>query len=200
MARTRKPSRGGAPKPLKPRVIVVTEGTKTEPSYIIEFQRICKAANVSVKPTGFDPQRVVEKAIDLKEAAEGGTETHVWAVFDRDKHKRFKQAVQLARQNGISVATSNPCFELWAVFHHQNHAAPIDSGACQRLLERLCASYHADRGKLFNDPTVIQANHAAAVKRGKQSLRDREREGCPHGNPSTSMHLLMESIRTQSDG
>ena len=66
MARERRPSRGRPRRHLKPRVIVVTEGAKTEPWYIYEFLRIHRAANVEVVGTGFDPVGVVEEAIKLK--------------------------------------------------------------------------------------------------------------------------------------
>ena len=177
-------------------MIVVTEGEKTEPQYINEFLRIHQAPNVRIGGTGFDPQGVVEKAIELKKSV-GRGRAHVWAVFDRDEHLRFEEALRLAQRHGICVAVSNPCFEPWAVFHYRDHAAPIDRHDCQRLLARLCAGYRADRGKLFKDTEAIRSNHDAAVQRGKRSLHDREKEDDPQGNPSTSMHVLMESIRTQ---
>ena len=181
-------------------MIVVTEGEKTEPQYIQEFSRIHRAPNVRVEGTGFDPRGVVEKAIELKRRLGRGAKAHVWAVFDRDEHLRLDQALRLAQQNSISVALSNPCFEIWAVYHYRDHAAPIDTHGCQRLLERLCQTYHRASGKLFKDADVIRTKHDAAVQRGKQSLHDREKEGDPRGNPSTSMHVLMESIRTQDSG
>ena len=178
-------------------MIVVTEGEKTEPQYINEFLRIHRRPNIRVEGTGFDPQGVVEKAIELKRSLGRGTRAYVWAVFDRDEHLRFEEALQLAQRNDIRVAVSNPCFELWAVFHYQDYAAHIERHECQRLLAQLCAGYQADRGKLFKDTEVIHTNHDAAVQRGKRSLHDREKEDNPRGNPSTSMHVLMESIRTQ---
>ena len=178
----------------------MTEGERTEPDYIHAFRRIHRASNVHVEGTGLDPQGVVEKAIERKKRLGRGAEAHVWAVFDRDEHRRFKQALELARANGIRVAISNPCFEIWAVYHYRDHAAHIDAHDCQRLLAQLCESYRADRGKLFNDANVIRGNHDVAVQRGKQSLLEREKEGDPQGNPSTSMHVLMESIRTQDNG
>ena len=146
---------------------MVTEGEKTEPQYINEFLRLQGAANVKVEPTGLDPRGVVEKAIQMKkEANVTGAKTsrpHVWAVFDRDEHSRFELAQQLARSNGIHIATSNPCFELWAVFHYQDHAAPLTAKECQRLLEDLCDGYRADRGKLFRDEAAIRDNYDGAV-------------------------------------
>ncbi len=180
-------------------MIVVTEGEKTEPRYIHEFLRIHRAANVRVEPTGFEPKAVVERAIKLKGAATEDDAASVWAVFDKDEHPRFEQARQLAKQNDIRVAASNPCFELWAVFHYRDYAAPIDRHHCQRLLAQRCSGYRADRGKLFTDTDVIENQYGVAVERAKRALSDRELEGDPQGNPSTSMHLLMESIRKGQD-
>ena len=90
---------------------------------------------------------------------------------------------------------SNPCFELWAVFHYQDLDGPIDAHDCQRLLQRLCGTYRADRGKRFSDEVVIVEGYEAASARAKQSLERRRREDNPGGNPSTSMHQLTEHIR-----
>lgn len=65
---------------------------------------------------------------------------------------------------------------------------------------RLTSADRVGRGKVFNDQDAIRANHDAAVQRAKRSLREREIEGQSGGNPSTSMHLLMESIRGQGHG
>lgn len=32
--------------------------------------------------------------------------------------KPFLAALQMARQHGVHVALSNPCFELWLLLHH----------------------------------------------------------------------------------
>ena len=45
MVRSVRYSRGKAKRPLKPRVIVVTEGENTEPQYIRVFLRLHRAAN-----------------------------------------------------------------------------------------------------------------------------------------------------------
>lgn len=36
-----------------------------------------------------------------------------WIVFDRDQVKDFDKIIQQAEQEGINVAWSNPCFEIW---------------------------------------------------------------------------------------
>ena len=186
------------------RVIVVTEGTKTEPAYFTAFARplAASAVEVLVHGTGYDPKAVVRRAIKERQQLRGplAKDDSVWAVFDRDDHERFGEAKQLARANGICLAVSNPCFELWALFHYQDQSAPIDRADCQRRLAAQCPGYDAKRGKLFADEATIAARHEDARRRGEASLAARSREGDPEGNPSTSVHHLTKRIQSAAAG
>ena len=44
----------------------------------------------------------------------------VWCVFDVDEHPQIADARQMARANGIELAISNPCFELWLLLHFRD--------------------------------------------------------------------------------
>ena len=50
----------------------------------------------------------------------------VWAVFDRDEHPNFDQAIDRCRRAGVRVARSNPCFELWLILHEKDYDRPDD--------------------------------------------------------------------------
>ena len=75
------------------------------------------------------PVSVVKKARKLM--AEGSNEFsarhRTWVVFDRDAHPSFVQAINEAETQGISIAYSNPCFELWVLLHYRD-----DDGPAQR--------------------------------------------------------------------
>lgn len=188
----------------KSRVLVVTEGTKTEPAYFTAFARVVGASTVEVTivGTGNDPKTVVIRAIEerRRHRSSMAEDDSVWAVFDRDDHPRFNEAIQLARANGIGLAVSNPCFELWALFHYQDQSAHIHRADCQRRLAQHCPAYDPRRSKLFADEAAVAARHADAARRGAASLAAREQEGDPGGNPSTSVQLLTERIRSAAAG
>ena len=72
---------------------------------------------------GRDPKTLVERAADLKakEDKEARRERFdswesVWAVTDVDAFSMFA-AQQLARQEAVGLAVSNPCFEVWLIDH-----------------------------------------------------------------------------------
>lgn len=182
------------------RVVIVTEGTRTEPEYFKIFVRIHGARTVEVVPIGLggDPRKVVERAIielsELRKDSLGGKDS-AWAVYDRDEHPRFAEAKDLALAHGVGLAVSNPCFELWGVFHYRDLNAQVGRHDCQRLLSESCPAYSLRKGKLFNDAEVIENNYLAAVERGHASLVRRTQEGDPEGNPSTSVHQLTEHIK-----
>ena len=104
----------------------------------------------------------------------------------------------MARDNSVSLAISNPCFELWGIFHYRDYAAFLHRHDCQRQLSQLCSTYATARGKLFDDLEIIRDHYSDAVQRAETSLVRRHEEGTPEGNPSTTVHLLTAHIRSRS--
>ncbi|WP_084734299.1 RloB family protein [Rhodococcus sp. RD6.2] len=51
----------------------------------------------------------------------------VWIVVDRDDHAYLEDALRTALREGIRVAFSNPCFEVWPILHLSDHRAAITS-------------------------------------------------------------------------
>ena len=200
MSRARRIARRPAARALAARIVVATEGVSTEPEYLKVFSRIHGDRSVSVVPirVGGDPRTVVERAIEESEKSKRdrlATRDSVWAMFDRDDHKRFDEARDLARGNDIRLAISNPCFELWGILHYQEQNAPLERQECQRKLGKLCPDYNAGAGKVFGDREAIERRYSVAVERASLSVKRREDEGAPRGNPSTTVHLLTEFIR-----
>ncbi len=199
MARPKNLSRKRAFLTPAPRVVIVTEGALTEPRYLQSFNLIHTHNSIKlvIRTAKGDPRAVVERAVQEKESLKGDSlaaQDTVWAVFDRDMHPRFAEAVDMAKANGIHLATSNPCFEIWGVFHYRDYDAPVDRHACQRELESLCPSYGSSGSKVFGDSAAIQNGYTDAVARAKNSRKRRREEGRAEGNPSTQVHLLTEHI------
>ena len=183
-------------------MIVVTEGEKTEPRYLEMFKKIhiepfARKSDFRleiVSGVGV-PMTVVNRAIQelqrLQEPLSG--EDSVWAMFDLDEHPKFDEAKHKARSKGVHLAVSNPCFEIWIIYHYQNWEGPIER-ECQRKLEELCSSYDKNSGKIFVDQDIIKDKCCDAIERAEKSLNSREQEGDAEGNPSTTVHCLMKAI------
>lgn len=104
-------------KSISCRILIVCEGTKTEPNYFKAFKRINNQSFVvelDIKGEGTNTLSVVDKAISLKNSALSPYD-EVWAVFDRDSFPaaNVNAAILKAESNGVKAAWSNEAFELW---------------------------------------------------------------------------------------
>lgn len=116
---TKKRSRGK-------RYLIVTNGKVTEKEYferLVDLYGLRGRVVIDKGAAGRDPKTLVERAADLKakEDKEARKERFdswesVWAVTDVDGFSMFA-AQQLARQEAVGLAISNPCFEVWLIDH-----------------------------------------------------------------------------------
>lgn len=117
----------------------------------------------------------------------------VWGVSDVDNHPRLKEAVNLAAANNLNLSVSNPCFEVWGIFHYKQHNQPMDRQATQSELKRLMPTYCHHKNPYF-DPAVIVKDFEAAIKNAKQANQSRVNEGDQGGSPSSTVYELVELI------
>ena len=142
-----------------PRVLIVTEGSKTEPHYFKEIQTAydLHSANVQVQPgqLGTAPIQVVRYAQQLFEKGDLHKRIaprvfdQVYAVFDRDDHASYHDALKLAASLDGRLKNDNqqlipfkaiasvPCFELWLLLHFEDIQAPIHRDKVMQRLRKL---------------------------------------------------------------
>ncbi|MDD9981998.1 MAG: RloB family protein [Gammaproteobacteria bacterium] len=189
------------------RFILFLEGRKTEPAYFDALKRACRSALIEIDPhpgVGV-PYTIAEKAVERarelglaprsrrrKDSFEDRDQ--VWAVFDRDEHPRFNEAVELCRNHGVGVGRSDPCFELWLILHERDYDRPDDRHAVQAELRRLRPEYEIDGPKTPDCEDLIRRVEDAE-RRGDEQLRRREEEDNAFGNPSTTVGQLTTAIR-----
>ena len=199
--------RRGPTREPKQRFTIICEGQNTEPAYFRALQATVQDALVLlvIEPAAGVPMTIAQRAVDLARQQRkdrrrrGGTDSYekndtIWAVFDRDKHPRFDEAVGLCKAHGVGVARSNPCFELWLILHRTDFDRPGTSKEIQQYLEGLCPEYDAAKDKRPDCVSLI-AGIDAAEQRAERQLLAREDEGKPFGPPSTSMFILTRAIR-----
>jgi RloB-like protein len=195
----------------KRRFIIFCEGEKTEPAYFAAIRRTCADALIDVQtiaPAGVPytlAQSAADRARELglgrrsrrpRNSFEEGDE--VWAVFDRDEHPRYLEAVRLCEDVGVGVGRSNPCFELWLILHEADFDRPDGRHAVQAHLHGLLPEYDPAKRKTPNCADLIARVEDAERRAGFQLVR-RENEGSPHGRPSSTVGLLTRSIRIAAE-
>jgi hypothetical protein len=145
------------------------------------------------------PLTIVERAIEERRTYRRRTRDsfekldEFWVVFDCDEHPKITEAIARASGGKIGVAYSNPCFELWAVLHFQDHDAPIDRHQIQGRLRKLMPKY--DKSKCL-DYELMRRAYADADRRPDLMERRRREEGAPCGNPFTGVFKLTRLIKS----
>jgi len=146
------------------RLLIISEGSKTEPNYFAEIRAAYRlhTAHVVVRPSelGTAPIQVVQYAKELFEAGDRHRRIparafeQVFAVFDRDDHDSYFDALRLAEsldgklKNDAKQAirfraiASVPSFELWLLLHYEDIRAPLRRDDVMRRLKQYMPGYH----------------------------------------------------------
>ena len=195
----RRPWRRTTPRNQRRVVRVLTEGKITEPHYLSAWARGNRRnVHLDLSDTGMTPGALVRSA---KQHVQNSRSRRVdpdfdeiWCVFDIDEHPNVPQAIEDARQSGIKVAVSNPCFELWLVLHVQAQTAYINRRNVQRLSkERQITREKKIRATAID--TLIEAFDTA--KQRAQALDELHAgNGSPRrSNPSADVWRLVDRLR-----
>lgn len=164
-------------------VYVYTEGEVTEPEYIDIIVRTGTwaepgrtvqhhIANPNAEGKHRKPLRMVQDAVRTlrkveREAKDAGLKQdehwnwpQVWVLFDRDDHQGIPEALSLAGKEGVRVAYSHPCFELWRLLHYTNYTSSV-GGVCGHAGSRLRTTpgFAATYGRGVRTVTEQQSKH-----------------------------------------
>ncbi|GGU37233.1 hypothetical protein GCM10010178_31790 [Lentzea flava] len=154
---------------------------QTEQAYLDGLKRLSKPVTLrSIVKVG-SPAQLVRHAVKLREKDRDGFDEY-WCVVDVDDFD-IDEAVAEAESTGISLAVSNPCFEVWLILHFADCTAGI-SGP-KAAVERL-RKYLPKYAKGALDFTVLAERVDRAVERAK---------ALGAGNPSSDMWRLVEVVR-----
>ena len=188
----------------KKTLVVFCEGEKTEPQYLEALKRqpeIRDAAAVDIRiETGHGgavPLTLVALAIDARSraAAEEAEIDEFWCVFDVEwpkNHPGLSDVIDRSRENGINLAITNPCFELWLILHFNDHGAWLDNDDARRLRRRLDGSPDKSLDAAKYMPLVGDAVRHAV---GLETRHQKNGTVFPQDNPSSGMHRLITSIQ-----
>lgn len=137
---------------LAPVFHIYCEGEKTEPNYFNGYLgRFCPGNRrlnvIRVEKTNkTTPKQLVEVAVDAKNDKDCPAGDVFWVVYDREGEAKYprklhQEAYQNASKNGVNVALSNVCFEVWILLHFQKNTATYNSYDDLRRHSDLCKKH-----------------------------------------------------------
>ncbi len=153
------------------RILIVCEGSKTEPHYFEEIRQDLRAptANICILPSqlGTNPLQVVKYAKQLFEKGDSLQNVHprafekVYAVFDRDEHRNYYDALSYAatldgklknddrKKIPFQAIASVPNFELWLLLHFEDIRHTLHRDEVIDHLKSYLVGYEKGRGGYF---------------------------------------------------
>jgi hypothetical protein len=181
------------------RVLVVTEGTETEPRYFgALLQKLeLSTRRIVVKPgSGSDPISVVDTAIREKKIAikQGSPFDSIWVVFDTERERiHLSDARTKARAHGFNLAISAPCFEYWFLLHFCYTTSYL---TCYDDVKRELGRYLPYNKGSFNASLLLE-NTSKAVDNARKVRADAERTDAQY--PRTDVDQLVVEIDGYAD-
>lgn len=199
------------------RLLIVCEGSKTEPLYLGEIRQQLRlpSANLQVQPAayGTEPLRIIEYAERLFTDGQRALGIHprsfdrVVVVFDRDEHHTYHAALQrvaaldgrLENDERIKVpfeaVVSVPCFELWLLLHFEDVFAPLHRDEALARLRAHVAGYTKGQGShwvVTRERLDVAMSRANALAAAGHTAED-------GAQPYTSMHKLVHRLLNLKD-
>jgi hypothetical protein len=200
VSRRRRPPRRVSAKEVRRALLVFAEGALTEERYLNHYRRLHRrTVSVEIADLHAMPLTMVEAAVAAKQKNErlarrgkGSAHDEVWCVFDVDTHPHLAAATQLAQANGIKLAISCPCIELWFLLHFAEQSAHLESPEAQTA-----AKTELECGKGLSEAALaaLEANYEQAKARARALEAKHRGDGTPDpANPSSGVWRIIDSI------
>lgn len=125
-----------------------------------------------------------------------------WIVFDRDQVKDFDDIIHAAREKGIGVGWSNPCFEIWTYAYFGSMPALHESWTCCSEFGKV---YESRTGQKYSkaDNNIYKricknGDEEKAIRIAQQKFEQCKREGKVKPSemwPCTTVYELVREIK-----
>ena len=190
---------------LPPRMLIASEGTKTEPYYISGIvskinQRyanyISQDAVIQVHGTGRNTRGLLEYTRKYVEENCPDIEV-VWLMFDKDDfpYDDFDNAIFSADSSTgktkYKVAWSNECIELWFILHFDFLQSANDRKYYQKRLSELFGFKYEK--KCPNIYALLEDRMDEAIRNAKELINDSIPPS--HNKPATKVYELIEELK-----
>lgn len=192
MNRSKRINRNRPKRKTRNRILIVTEGIKTEVTYIQGLVQHLDATGAKVHATktrgiGKDPLYVLREAASIQENDQDGFDS-TWVLVDVDDHTTLEDCLSEAKKSDIKVVISNPSFEIWLLWHFEDCNKNCNNKYLERRLRDL-----GHEGKTVTHKFPFEEYESAIVRAnstGKKVFYNKKGK-----NPSSAMPFLIENLK-----
>lgn len=184
--------------------LVATEDTYAAKQYMDFLKNPRVKVIVLETPAGSGmsaPRDVVERLRTYRDGIEMEAGDQCWVLLDTDhwieaSHRAaFIEAIRDANRNGFSIATSNPCFDVWLLLH----VADVPKGTvfenCRTVGDRIREIMGSFNKRVLNREWYTLDHVREAIRRARSLETDPDdpKDYWPE-KAGTRVYLLMEQI------
>jgi hypothetical protein len=182
---------------------IAAEGEKTEVQYFEQLQGKINDSRVKIEvikrenPSHSAPVHVMNSMLALKSKAGLRVTDQAWIVIDRDRwgDAQLGLVAEGCASNNISIAFSNPCFEIWLLLHfcpHGNYEDASVRGDKAKLTRKIKNNLGTFRSNKLDINDFFDRTSAAVANAKTLQTSD---EPCLKHKGST-VYMLIEKINS----
>lgn len=190
------------PQKTKKRILIISEGKKTEPNYFNAIKRQFRLTSVDIADTKKNTgKELLQIAIDLRAKAkrERNPYDEIWIVLDRDGYTKHPEVFDRVNSYpDIKIGFSSPCFEYWLLLHFEFTSAPFnDCDTTIKKLETYLPDYQKNKeySKIFVERISIAVLNSKKIKKHQEETSDVK---IWEYNPYTNLYELVEELMNLS--
>jgi hypothetical protein len=169
-------------------MLILTNGERSERDYLngLKLQHGRAFSFVNVIFDNKAPGALVARAATLRRE---NFYNAAWVVCDVDEFE-VSTAIAGGQREGIEIAWSNPCFEIWLIVHLRKGCPPLQSGRdAESKLKQLLPSWDKARLNFADFEPYVRVAIERAGRLGS----------VPDDNPSTSVGALVSFMLDRID-
>ena len=183
------------------RLFIVACDDTFAPKQYFDFFRIPRV-QIHIVPTT-DGTSVAAHVLERLLRFDHDQDDELWMLLDTDHSihgshlEGFTATLRDARQNGVNVALTKPCFELWLLMHHleeSNAANLANAGEVESRLRDVLGEYNKTRLKSSHYPLDSVLSAHERTSRLDATVAGGE---IPSGN-TTRVYKLLEAIAAKA--
>ena len=177
--------------------IVASDDTYAPKQYFDAYE--LPRVKVEVVPT-IDGTSSAPHVLARLEAYEVEDDDERWMLLDTDHYVEdshaatFLQAISQARQKGINVAISRPCFDFWLLLHHLDDRSKLNAITNAKSVLAELRSTLGEFNKTNLDPKLFPLSSVIKACRLARDIDEQTGGGDRPIGPTSRVYMLWESI------
>lgn len=182
---------------FRAKILIVCEGQQTEKEYFEYLKRKYKLSTAEVKVKedgGSSPNSVFKDALKLyKNSLEKNQVAYdaVYCVYDQDEFSQHSDVRnKIRQQESFNLIFSNPCFEVWYLFHDDKSTKPFAKKGKKTASQQV----KSQANKLLNSTGSNYLEYL--FNKTEEAIKNAKRNAKQNiSNPYTNVYELVEKMK-----